>query len=200
MGIATSTSATNLQRALLTLESYQGITLQFGAYSRTFRYDDRKPSTIDILKSFKEFEANPYTSAQLITAHQEGNALEYGYRLDDRGNTYNWGAQLSHDINWHRYTKNNKYYYIVAVHYGVDVRSGYTCDIVLQFERPLEFFEIIDAHEISYVESANGRNYFVTVQPLIETITVEDVETGAIFEMFSVDDLEETTKKKEEIK
>ena len=199
MKIATSTSASNLQRALLTLESYQGITLQFGAYSRTFRYDDRQPSTIEILKSFKEFEACEAVSYELLN-DDEFDLQEKGYIFQDAGNTYNWNAQISHDINWRAYYKNGKYYFISKVHYGVDIRSGYTCEFVLQFERGNDFFEIIDAHEISYVESANGRNYFVTVRPTIEIITVEDVETGATFEMFSVDDLKETTKKKEETK
>ena len=199
MGIATSTSASNLQRALLTLESYQGMTLQFGAYKRTFTYDDRLPSTIDILKALQDFEACEAVSYEMLN-DDEFELQEKGYTFQDAGNTYNWGAQISHDINWRTYYKDGKIYSIISIHYGMDIRSGYTNDFVCEFTTSFELFEIIDGFETSYIESANGRNYFVTVRPLTDTITVDDVETGATFEMFSVDDLEETTKKKEETK
>jgi hypothetical protein len=195
--MATKTSASIIQEIREELKQKQGLTIKSGAYARTFTYDDRIPSTIDILETLKEFEANKKESQKIIHAHWNDEMKEMGFTYIGGGNTYNWNANISHDLDWNHYEKNERSYYIVKVHTGIDIRSGYTSEFVVSFNNQEEFYEVIDLHETSYIESANGRGFFVTVRPLSEEITAIDIESEEEFYFYDIDDLETATKKEE---
>ncbi len=186
-----------IKRAISELESLQGLTVKSGAYSRTFSHDERQPYTLDILKTLQDFELNQRESKQLIAAHHNNETSGLGFSYSGGGNTYNWNANISHDLDWNHYEKDGRSFYIVRVHIGIDIRGGYTCEFVLTFEKPLEFFEVIELHECSYIESANGRSFFITVRPLTEEITAIDIESEEQFYFYDIDELEAATKKEE---
>jgi len=62
---ASKTSISKIEEIREELKQKQGLTIKSGAYARTFTYDDRLPSTIDILETLKEFEANKKESQQI---------------------------------------------------------------------------------------------------------------------------------------
>lgn len=193
--MTTKKAASRLKLVLNDLKAMQGLTVKSGAYSRTFKLDDRLPSVIDILETLQDFEASKRTSEQLIDAHWNDEAKANGYQFIGGGNTYNWNANISHDLDWNQYEKDGRTYYIVKVHIGFDIRSGYTNEFVLMFDNQEEFFEVIDEHSTAYIESANGRSFFVTVRPLSEEIIATDTETEEQFYFYDIDELEAATKK-----
>lgn len=57
------------------------------------------------------------------------------------GNTYNWGANISNDINYHIAEIDGFYYMLCMVHRYGDVRGNYTDEFILQFCNDYEFWE-----------------------------------------------------------
>lgn len=114
--------------------------------------------TRELLEEFKQFEL-PYDEAMelcenLIALHGE-DAMEtmfseftFGDIATSSDNTYNWSANISHDINFDCFEYDDEKYVAIMVHRGGDVRGNYTYYAILKCDLEdlldVEFYPSVD--------------------------------------------------------
>ena len=98
--------------------------------------------TRDLLEAFKYFEL-PYDDAMelcenLIALHGEDAmsssfwGFTFGGIATKSDNTYNWGANISHDINFNEFEYDDVKYTAIMIHRYGDVRNNYTYYAILK--------------------------------------------------------------------
>ena len=108
---------------------------------------------------------------------------------DRRWNTYNWNANIDHDIDVAEVELDGYTYMAIMVHRYGDVRANYTDRFLVKFDNEYEWFELNS--RVQCKEIANGR-YCVDIDIMAECYNVwdneEEVSVGEFYE-FEVEDL-----------
>lgn len=108
---------------------------------------------------------------------------------DRRWNTYNWNANIDHDIDVAELELDGYTYMAIMVHRYGDVRANYTDKFLVRFDNEYEWFELNS--RVQCKEIANGR-YCVDIDIMAECYNVWDnekeVSVGEFYE-FEVEDL-----------
>ncbi len=92
---------------------------------------------------------------------------------NNRWNTYNWNANIDHNIDVAELTINDYTYMAIMVHRYGDVRGNYTDRFLVRFDDEFEWFEL--ESRIQYKEIANDR-YCVDIDIMSEMYSVWDNE------------------------
>lgn len=89
------------------------------------------------------------------------------------GNTYNWGANISNDLNFNYLENNDKeVIMLVMVHLYGDIRGGYSEYFVVKFEDMYEFYELDSARQ----NKAINENMVADLNAFSEGYNVYDYE------------------------
>lgn len=114
---------------------------------------------------------------------------------DRRWNTYNWNANIDHDIDVAEMHLNGYTYMAIMVHRYGDVRANYTDRFLVRFDNEYEWFEFNS--RVQCKEIANGR-YCVDIDIMTECYNVWDnekeVSVGEFYEIEVEDLLKEINK------
>ena len=112
-----------------------------------------------------------------------------------RWNTYNWNANIDHDIDVAEVEVDGYTYMAIMVHRGGDVRANYTDRFLVRFDNEYEWFELNS--RVQCKEIANGR-YCVDIDLMTERYNVWDnekeVSVGEFYELEVEDLLNEINK------
>ena len=92
---------------------------------------------------------------------------------DKRWNTYNWNANIDHDIDVAEMSLNGYTYMAIMVHRYGDIRVNYTDRFVVRFDNKYDWFEFNS--RMQYKEIAGGR-YYVDIDIMTECYNVWDNE------------------------
>lgn len=108
---------------------------------------------------------------------------------DSRWNTYNWNANIDHDIDVAIVYLNGYTYMAIMVHRYGDIRTNYTDRFLVRFDNECDWLEL--ESRVQYKEIANGR-YYVDIDIMAECYNVWDnekeVNVGEFYEL-EVEDL-----------
>lgn len=140
-----------------------------------------KPYEVEIPKEYK----NDYNG---ITKYLVSLNVEKEY---EGCNTYNWNGRIMHDLNYTKYKIDNKYYYVVMVHRGGDIRANYTDYFMLRFDDEDEFMYIIDEicrEKLTISKEYNGKHYSIDISPFSEIQYAYCWENGDSFEVYAYND------------
>lgn len=114
---------------------------------------------------------------------------------DRRWNTYNWNANIDHDIDVAELELDGYTYMAIMVHRWGDVRANYTDRFLVRFYDSYEWFELESI--MQYKTICDGR-YFIDINIMSETYTVwdnkEEVSVGEFYEIEVEDLLNELNK------
>ena len=114
---------------------------------------------------------------------------------DRRWNTYNWNANIDHDIDVAELELDGYTYMAIMVHRYGDVRANYTDRFVVKFDNEYEWFELNS--RVQCKEIAGGR-YCVDIDIMAECYNVWDnekeVSVGEFYEIEVEDLLKEINK------
>ena len=114
---------------------------------------------------------------------------------DKRWNTYNWNANIDHDIDVAEVHLNGDTFMAIMVHRYGDVRVNYTDRFLVRFDNEYDWFEFNS--RIQCKEIANGR-YSVDIDIMSEAYYVwdneEEVSVGEFYEIEVEDLLKEINK------
>ena len=114
---------------------------------------------------------------------------------DKRWNTYNWNANIDHNIDVAKVHLNGYTYVAIMVHKYGDVRANYTDKFLVRFDDEYEWFEL--ESRIQYKTICDGR-YCVDIDIMSETYnvwdSVEEVSLGEFYEIEVEDLLNELNK------
>ena len=112
-----------------------------------------------------------------------------------RWNTYNWNANIDHDIDVAEVEFDGYTYMAIMVHRYGDVRANYTDRFLVRFDNEYEWFELNS--RVQYKTICNGR-YCVDIDIMTECYNVWDnekeVNVGEFYELEVEDLLEEINK------
>lgn len=112
-----------------------------------------------------------------------------------RWNTYNWNANIDHDIDVAEVELDGYTYMAIMVHRYGDVRANYTDRFLVRFDNCYEWSELESI--MQYKTICDGR-YFIDINIMSETYTVwdneEEVSIGEFYEMEIEDLLKELNK------
>ena len=112
-----------------------------------------------------------------------------------RWNTYNWNANIDHDIDVAEVELDGYTYMAIMVHRYGDVRANYTDRFLVKFDDCYEWSELESI--MQYKTICDGR-YFIDIDIMTETYTVwdnkEEVSVGEFYEMEVEDLLNELNK------
>ena len=104
-------------------------------------------------------------------------------------NTYNWNANIDHDIDVAEVHINGDTYMAIMVHRYGDIRANYTDRFVVRFDNEYEWFELNS--RVQYKTICDGR-YYVDIDIMAECYNVWDnekeVSVGEFYEI-EVEDL-----------
>lgn len=104
-------------------------------------------------------------------------------------NTYNWNANIDHDIDVAEVEIDGYTYMAIMVHRYGDIRANYTDRFLVRFDNCYEWSELEPI--MQYKTICDGR-YFIGINIMSETYTVwdneEEVSIGEFYEM-EVEDL-----------
>lgn len=143
-----------------------------------------------------------------------GNVLELLYELKDyevesteesidwivenanrRWNTYNWNANIDHDIDVAEVEIDGHTYMAIMVHRYGDVRANYTDRFLVRFDNYFKWLEL--ESRVQYKTICDGR-YFIDIDIMSETYNVwdneEEVSIGEFYEIEVEDLLKEINK------
>jgi hypothetical protein len=113
---------------------------------------------------------------------------------DRRWNTYNWNANISHDLDVAEKEINGYVYMAIMVHRLGDVRGNYTDRFLVRFENEYEWFEI----ESRMQEKEINDRYVADIDIFSEGYSVYDyvkeVDLGEFYELEKSDLLKEIEK------
>lgn len=108
---------------------------------------------------------------------------------DRRWNTYNWNANIDHDIDVAEVELDGYTYMAIMVHRYGDVRANYTDRFLVRFDNEYDWFELNS--RVQYKTICNGR-YYVDIDIMAECYNVWDnekeVNIGEFYEL-EVEDL-----------
>ena len=108
---------------------------------------------------------------------------------DKRWNTYNWNANIDHDIDVAEMYLNGYTYMAIMVHRYGDIRANYTDRFLVRFDNEYEWFEF--ESRVQYKTICDGR-YCVDIDIMAECYNVWDnekeVSLGDFYEI-EVEDL-----------
>lgn len=90
---------------------------------------------------------------------------------DHRWNTYNWNANIDHDIDVAELEINGYTYMAIMVHRYGDVRANYTDRFLVRFDDVVDWFEL--ESRMQYKEIANGK-YCCDIDIMAECYNVWD--------------------------
>lgn len=114
---------------------------------------------------------------------------------DRRWNTYNWNANIDHDIDVAEVELDGYTYMAIMVHKWGDVRANYTDRFVVKFDDCYEWSELESI--MQYKTICDGR-YCVDINIMSETYNVwdsiEEVSVGEFYEIEVEDLLKEINK------
>lgn len=114
---------------------------------------------------------------------------------DRRWNTYNWNANIDHDIDVAEVEIDGYTYIAIMVHRYGDVRANYTDRFLVRFYNSYEWSELESI--MQYKTICDGR-YFIDIDIMTETYTVwdseEEVSVGEFYEIEVEDLLKEINK------
>lgn len=114
---------------------------------------------------------------------------------DRRWNTYNWNANIDHDIDVAELELDGYTYMAIMVHKWGDVRANYTDRFLVRFDDCYEWSELESI--MQYKAICDGR-YCVDINIMSETYTVwdneEEVDLGEFYEIEVEDLLNEINK------
>ena len=144
---------------------------------------------VDVKEIFNSLESGtPITIDEIV----EGN-----YQEVTAGNTYNYGANVNHDIQYYYFADMAKDigYAIVKIHRMGDIRANYTDLFVVSYESASDYWFLEDIRREENVSfEIDGLNVFVEISSLRDTITayIEGVED-------EIDDIVATLHDKESV-
>ena len=108
---------------------------------------------------------------------------------DRRWNTYNWNANIDHNIDVAELELDGYTYMAIMVHRYGDVRANYTDRFLVRFDNEYEWSELESI--MQYKTICDGR-YFIDINIMSETYNVwdneEEVSVGEFYEI-EVEDL-----------
>lgn len=114
---------------------------------------------------------------------------------DRHWNTYNWKANIDHDIDVAEMHLNGDTYMAIMVHRYGDIRGNYTDRFLVKFDNEYNWFEFNS--RVQCKEIANGR-YYVDIDIMSECYNVWDneecVTVGEFYEIEVEDLLKEINK------
>lgn len=114
---------------------------------------------------------------------------------DRRWNTYNWNANIDHNIDVAEVELDGYTYMAIMVHRWGDVRANYTDRFVVKFDDCYEWSELESI--MQYKTICDGR-YFIDINIMSETYNVwdneEEVSIGEFYEIEVEDLLKEINK------
>ena len=114
---------------------------------------------------------------------------------DRRWNTYNWNANIDHDIDVAEVELDGYTYMAIMVHRYGDVRANYTDRFLVRFDNEYEWFELNS--RVQYKTICDGR-YCVDIDIMAECYNVWDnekeVSVGEFYEIEVEDLLKELNK------
>lgn len=114
---------------------------------------------------------------------------------DRRWNTYNWNANIDHDIDVAELELDGYTYMAIMVHKWGDVRANYTDRFLVRFDNEYEWFEL--ESRVQYKTICDGR-YCADIDIMAECYNVWDnekeVSLGEFYEMEVEDLLNEINK------
>ena len=137
---------------------------------------------IPFLKELKEYEVELEDAEfeELANRIKEANQVN---------NSYNWNANISHDINYYWNKLNDKHYYLISVHRFGDARCNYSDEFIVVFDYENEMFEL---ESVIQMKDIPNTSYVADIDIFCEEYNVYDYESGSdigyFFEM-EVDDL-----------
>ena len=112
-----------------------------------------------------------------------------------RWNTYNWNANIDHDLDVAELELGGYTYMAIMVHRYGDVRANYTDRFLVRFDNEYEWSELESI--MQYKTICDGR-YFIDIDIMTETYTVwdneEEVSVGEFYEIEVEDLLKEINK------
>ena len=143
--------------------------------------------TRDLLEEFKQFEL-PYDEAMelcesLIALHSEDSMetmfseFTFGDIATKSDNTYNWGANISHDINFDEFEYDGENYVAIMVHRGGDIRGNYTYYAILK----CDFYDLLEV-EFYPIKDITGTNLVADLRWYTEDYSVYNYETQEDFD------------------
>ena len=114
---------------------------------------------------------------------------------DKHWNTYNWNANIDHDIDVAETYLNGYTYMAIMVHRYGDIRANYTDRFLVRFDNKYDWFEFNS--RMQYKEIAGGR-YYVDIDIMTEWYNVwgneKEVSVGEFYEIEVEDLLNELNK------
>ena len=114
---------------------------------------------------------------------------------DRRWNTYNWNANIDHNIDVAEMELDGYTYMAIMVHRWGDVRANYTDRFLVRFDNEYEWFELNS--RMQYKTICDGR-YYVDIDIMAECYNVWDnekeVTVGEFYEIEVEDLLKEINK------
>lgn len=121
------------------------------------------------------------------------------------GNTYNWNASLTHDLNFTTYEDNGAFYVRIEIHRSGDVRGNYTTSFLLKFNEEYEFMEAIQeaCYECERTLKLNDKTYYIRVNFWSEYVDIYCAETNESWDdvyCSNIETMEEIIMNKEESK
>lgn len=137
---------------------------------------------IPFLKDLKEYEV------ELEDAEFEelANRIKEANKGD---NSYNWGANINHDINYYWNRIDDRYYYLMSIHRFGDIRGNYSDEFIVVFDYENEMHEL---ESVIQIKDIPNTSYVADINIFSEEYNVYDYENGCdvgcFFEV-EVDDL-----------
>ena len=143
--------------------------------------------TRDLLKEFKQFELSSDEAMELcenlIALHGE-DAMEtmfseftFGGIATESNNTYNWSANISHDINYDEFEYDGEKYVAIMVHRGGDIRGNYTYYAILK----CDFCGLLEV-EFYPSKDIEGTNLVADLKWYSECYDVYDLDTNETYD------------------
>lgn len=144
---------------------------------------------LDLLEELKDYEINVTDEWINKFIHCEAK----GY------NTYNWGANISNDLNYYTKETENEYIIAIAVHLRGDIRAGYSDWFVVKFENIYEWMELESRTQHKSITD----NLVADIDIMSECYEVYDYNTddyvGSFYELEVGDLMEKIYNTKEEV-
>ena len=148
-------------------------------------------SVLELLYELKDYEVEATEECiDWIVEH-----VDFVEHADRHWNTYNWSANIDHDIDVAELELDGYTYMAIMVHRWGDVRGNYTNRFLVRFDNEYEWFELNS--RVQYKTICDGR-YFIEIDIMTETYTVwdneEEVNLGEFYEIEVEDSLKEINK------
>ena len=181
--------------------------VNFGSNDKTNAITERETliSPYDFLEGNSDFLD---ASFRFIDSEKELDELINDYDMDNgKGdNTYNYGGYLSNELNFYSFKSMHDDRVLVAysIHIGLDVRSGYTNSVWLEYDSEYDFlyhlsqrfllgqFDIenysVSVHgtatseyaEIDYMDNDNGEYSSDTIESWVDAYDLNDLKESVI--------------------